>query len=137
MRPDLNQIWQAVHDAGYWPSPIQGNGFKCRCPSHGGQDDQNATFRQLSDGRIQFRCWSHHCHESKHGWQMMLDELDLTTGDVYPQHLLRPPVQQAPRATAADVARFAEAKMSEGKRLTDREQSEYRQALIRQHRGVA
>jgi hypothetical protein len=68
---------------------------------------------------------------------MMLDELDLTTGDVYPQQLLRPPVQRAPGATAADVARFAEAKMGEGKRLTAKEQSEYRQALIRQHRGVA
>lgn len=139
MRPDLQFIWQAVHDCGYTPTSIhRGSSFMCRCPSHDGQDDPNASFFLRADGSIGFCCHSRQCHTDKLGWQMMLDTLDLTHGDFYPKHLnplTRP--RKGPDPSLDDWCLVtARDNRRKGMRLTDADKRREFEAFQRRRNGI-
>lgn len=136
MRPDINFIRQAAHDAGYRPSNVRGNSFSCRCPAHDGKDDPNASFFTRPDGSIGFCCHSRQCHTDRLGWQSMLDALDLTNSDFFPGGL-GPSRPRGPDPSLDDWCLVtARDNRARGMRLTEADKRREFAAFQRRRNGI-
>jgi len=137
MRPDLRWIQDQLAGDGLLFDRLTSDekGFACQCPVHRGEG-KSARFA-VRNGVLLFTCYAHNC-----SFKDVRDALDLTDSDCYADYILRDRERErqrnAPRMVS-DLEAFIVAAENDmqHRRLSDREQAKYRQALIQQHRGAA
>jgi len=125
-KPDLHRLRNQVLDAGFKAGGIRGSVFRCQCPAHHGRG-YNAQFKMQPTGKISYDCFSHGCD-----LRLLMDCMDLTSADFYPQD--QNPYQPRQPQTVSDDKAFcvvAENDISQGKKLTDEQYRKYQKALLR------
>ncbi len=58
-----------------------GNGYRAKCPAHGGDNDSILSIREAENGGLLIHCW-HGCETKE-----VLDSIGLTWADIMPERL--------------------------------------------------
>lgn len=124
----LDNIHAAVERTGKKAGKISGDRFRCQCPAHNGSGP-NLEFKESSDGRVTFRCYSQGCD-----WPEMLSALGLETEDFVPAEQIkkRQHRERTCYTPSLDelVINIAESDMRKGKKLNSEDRARYQQALL-------
>jgi len=110
----------------------RGDRITAQCPAH---DDRSPSFTATvgRDGGVLF-----HCYAGCSGVSIM-DALGLSWDQIKPDDYRAERYRRKPRDPSYDecFVMVAENDMRQGRRLTDKEQRQYRESLIRVHKGAA